>query len=186
MAAPACLPLGRATLACVPTHLIAPLEPDDALDVAHAYAAMQACTYATWATAGFNSLVFADMDRRVRSLKEADVCMVAKNDRGNVIGLAVAQDGPEWWERPHDDDFVWPATNRTLSSLFTMPEAHGTGLGHALLEAALPDDEPAYLWVMRRNPRAVRFYAKHGFVPDGYTKRTLGWGDMDLLRMVRQ
>lgn len=47
-------------------------------------------------------------------------------------------------------------------------------------------DVAAYLRVMRRNPRAVRFYTKHGFVPDGYTKRTLGWGDMDLLRMVRQ
>lgn len=79
-----------------------------------------------------------------------------------------------------------PLGERTLQTLFTMPEAHGTGLGNALLEATLPDDEPAFLWVMRRDPRAVRFYAKHGFVPDGYTKRTLGWGGMGLLRMVRQ
>ena len=30
--------------------------------------------------------------------------------------------------------------------------------------------EPASLWVLRGNERAMRFYARHGFQPDGAVK----------------
>ncbi len=173
------------SLRCVTEHLIAPLDPAEAREVAVAHAVMQAATYATYASAGFTGQLFGYLDERIESLLEADRCLVAKSPRGNVIGLASVTDGPEWWERPDDPDFVAPAVSRILQTLFTMPETHGTGLGAALLDAVLPDGEPAYLWVMRENPRAQRFYAKHGFAPDGYTLRTDGWGDMDMIRMVR-
>lgn len=166
-------------------YRIADLDPADAHLVACSHVVMQAATYAHIASAGFTALGFESLERRERHLLEADVVKVAKSARGNVVGFAVVDWGPEWWERPEDPDFVAPAVSRYLSALFTMPGTHGTGLGAALLEAALPDGEAAYLWTMRENPRAVAFYRKHGFVPDGYTKTTTGWGDMDMLRMVR-
>ncbi len=164
---------------------ITPLEPDQARSVALAHAVMQATTYATAAHGDFTAALFDRIEQRVEELLAMDVCLVARSPRGNVVGLVMVDDGPEWWERKEDPDFVWPAVTRYLSTLFTMPATHGTGLGDDLLERALPDGEPAYLWTMRDNPRAIAFYRRHGFTADGYTKRTTGWGDMDMLRMVR-
>lgn len=50
--------------------------------------------------------------------------------------------------------------------MYVRPDHHGTGVGTLLLEAVLPT-RPAELWVVEANPRARRFYEKHGFVPDG-------------------
>jgi ribosomal protein S18 acetylase RimI-like enzyme len=54
-----------------------------------------------------------------------------------------------------------------LWSLYVLPEQHGTGIGVLLLNAVLVQDSPAELWVAEANPRARRFYEKHGFVSDG-------------------
>ncbi|WP_419707727.1 N-acetyltransferase family protein [Promicromonospora sp. NFX87] len=54
-----------------------------------------------------------------------------------------------------------------LWSLYVLPEQHGTGIGVLLLNAVLLPDSLAELWVAEANPRARRFYEKHGFVPDG-------------------
>jgi GNAT superfamily N-acetyltransferase len=53
-----------------------------------------------------------------------------------------------------------------LTSLYLRSAYHGTGLADRLLTAAL-GAQPAFLWVFADNPRARRFYARHGFVPDG-------------------
>lgn len=161
------------------------LNPGEVHDVVFAHAAMQVTTYAAHAAAGFAAKVSEGLNHRVESLLSAPVCKIAKSDRGNVIGIAMVVDGPEWWEMSEAEDFVWPAVTRYLSTLFTMPGAHGSGLGTALLDAALPDREAAYLWTMVDNERAKRFYEREGFVADGYTKRTTGWGDMTMMRMVR-
>jgi RimJ/RimL family protein N-acetyltransferase len=47
--------------------------------------------------------------------------------------------------------------------------AYGTGVGHALCEAAIGSD-PAYLWVLDGNERAIRFYERQDFRFDGATK----------------
>ena len=56
-----------------------------------------------------------------------------------------------------------------ILALHTRPESWGTGLGHALLTAALAriGDRPVYLWAFRDNTRARRFYEKHGLHWDG-------------------
>lgn len=57
----------------------------------------------------------------------------------------------------------------------------GTGVGHALLVAAL-GDRPAYLWVLEGNDRAIRFYERQGFKRDGGTREE---EEGRHLRMVR-
>lgn len=54
-----------------------------------------------------------------------------------------------------------------LWSLYVLPEHHGTGIGALLLDAVLSPDSPAELWAAEANPRARRFYEKHGFAADG-------------------
>lgn len=56
-----------------------------------------------------------------------------------------------------------------VMALYVRASSYGTGVGHALLEAAI-GASPAYLWVLDGNARATRFYERHGFVLDGATK----------------
>jgi GNAT superfamily N-acetyltransferase len=56
-----------------------------------------------------------------------------------------------------------------LMALYVRASSYGTGLGHALLEAAI-GDAPAYLWVLDGNARAIGFYERHGFAFDGAAK----------------
>lgn len=164
---------------------IAPLDPSEVESVARAHAIMQAALYAPIASAGFTDQLFSYMDERIEELLTVDVTAVAKTPRGGIVGVAMVDDGPHAWELEYDDEPVPPATYRYLATLFTMPGTHGSGLGAALLNTVLPDGEGAYLWTMVDNPRAIRFYEKHGFAPDGFTRNTGSWGNMDMIRMVR-
>jgi GNAT superfamily N-acetyltransferase len=56
-----------------------------------------------------------------------------------------------------------------LMALYVRASSYGTGIGLALLEAAI-GDSPAYLWVLDGNVRAIGFYERHGFAFDGATK----------------
>ncbi|MGF9754456.1 GNAT family N-acetyltransferase [Microvirga sp. 0TCS3.31] len=56
-----------------------------------------------------------------------------------------------------------------LMALYVRASSYGTGIGLALLEAAI-GDSPAYLWVLDGNARAIGFYERHGFAFDGATK----------------
>ncbi len=56
-----------------------------------------------------------------------------------------------------------------LMALYVRASSYGTGVGHALLEAAI-GDSPTYLWVLDGNVRAIGFYERHGFAFDGATK----------------
>jgi len=56
-----------------------------------------------------------------------------------------------------------------LASLYLREDELGTGLGHALFEAARTDLAerkliPFVLWVLAGNDRAIRFYERHGGV----------------------
>lgn len=44
---------------------------------------------------------------------------------------------------------------------------YGSGLAGRLLEAVLPQQAPAELWVFEVNDRARGFYSRYGFKPDG-------------------
>jgi GNAT superfamily N-acetyltransferase len=60
-----------------------------------------------------------------------------------------------------------PARDRELWSIYVLASEYGSGLADRLLEVALPQRAPAELWAFEANARALRFYARHGFKPDG-------------------
>jgi GNAT superfamily N-acetyltransferase len=70
-----------------------------------------------------------------------------------------------------------------LEGLYVLDAHHGTGVGQALLDAAV-GDRPAYLWVLADNPRARAFYRRNGFEPDGVEHVDEEW-DVIEVRLVR-
>jgi GNAT superfamily N-acetyltransferase len=96
---------------------------------------------------------------------------------GQVVGFAKA--GPA----RRKNGVPPPVRSDELWALYVLSENHGTGIGALLLNSVLPPTAPAELWVAAANPRARRFYEKHGFTPDG-----AGFIDnlnFALIRMVR-
>ena len=93
---------------------------------------------------------------------------------GDVVGFTLVR-------APHDDDAPRP---HELGMMYVLDAVKGAGVADILVTAAL-GDVPAYLWVARDNPRAQRFYARHGFVADGATKTIPHWDDIVDVRMVR-
>lgn len=70
-----------------------------------------------------------------------------------------------------------------LEGLYVLDAHHGTGVGQALLDAAV-GDRPAYLWVLADNPRARAFYRRNGFEPDGAEHVDAEW-EVNEVRLVR-
>ena len=66
---------------------------------------------------------------------------------------------------------VWKLTEQgaEIVAIHSLPESWGSGLGKAMLAAALEEigDRPVYLWAFKENKRARRFYEKNGFRFDG-------------------
>ncbi len=57
-----------------------------------------------------------------------------------------------------------------IFALYVLPGYCGTGVGRRLMEAGLErlkDYPEICLWVLKGNARAIRFYEKFGFRPDG-------------------
>lgn len=103
---------------------------------------------------------------------------------GQVVGIASAGSGPSWWEAEFDPPplgIPW-----ILDRLYVRPERHGSGAGQALFDVAV-GGRSAYLWILRDNPRAERFYRRNGFAPDGSVGTAGGpWFDRPMFRMVRR
>jgi len=76
-----------------------------------------------------------------------------------------------------------PVRSDELWALYVLSERHGSGTGALLLDTVLQPAAPAELWVADANPRARRFYEKHGFTPDG--ARFTDDLNFVLIRMVR-
>jgi GNAT superfamily N-acetyltransferase len=86
------------------------------------------------------------------------------------------------WTAPSRDEP--PVRVRELVGLYLLADHHGTGLGQALLDAAL-GDRPASLWMAEDNPRARTFYIHNGFTPDGARKIDPSWEDLAEVRLLR-
>lgn len=107
----------------------------------------------------------ADRDARVERWR----AIIASGSSDNLLAwsghrlLGFSSTGPG---RDSPDEGLPPLE---LMALYVRAEAYGTGVGHALCEAAV-GARPAYLWVLDGNERATSFYERHGFDFDGATK----------------
>jgi ribosomal protein S18 acetylase RimI-like enzyme len=86
--------------------------------------------------------------------------LVGVNPSGDIVAFAVA--GPS-----RDEDVSVP---REVWAINVLAAAHGTGLAD-LMMAEVVGDRSASLWVLAGNVRARAFYVRHGFAPDGATKK---------------
>ncbi|MEH0110937.1 GNAT family N-acetyltransferase [Tersicoccus sp. MR15.9] len=115
----------------------------------------------------------AAMWRRVMGEPENTVLVALV--AGRVVGFAAVG-------APHGEN---PPRERELVSLYVLAEHHGTGVGAALLDAALGAG-PASLWVADPNPRAQAFYRRHGFARDGTVgEHPLAGHPVTEVRMIR-
>lgn len=112
------------------------------------------------------------VDWRRRIAGEWDV-LVAVDD-GRVVGYAGTS-------AAHDDPPL------ELNNLYVRAAYYGSGLADRLMTSALGDAD-AFLWAWDGNARALAYYARRGFAPDGAEKRTPGtWGpSVRLIRLVRR
>lgn len=103
------------------------------------------------------------------------VPLVALDDDGAIVGIAAGG-------AARGDN---PPTAVELHMIYVLEQHYGTGLGRALAEAAI-GDAAACVWVLDGNERALAFYRKLGFVPDG-TREQLSerWGSLSEIRLVR-
>ena len=56
-----------------------------------------------------------------------------------------------------------------IKKLFVEPVLQGFGIGGKLIEFAI-ENGVKRLWALEKNGKAVRFYARHGFLPNGNRK----------------
>lgn len=112
-----------------------------------------------------------------RLLRHGFDASVAEVD-GAVVGVAAAGEAVTRGD-------VQPARERELSNLYVLQSHHGTGIGQALLDVVVPPGSEAQLWLARDNPRALRFYVRNGFAPDGAENDGSGFGGIRAVRLVR-
>lgn len=120
----------------------------------------------------------ADPEARAQRWREniattPNTVLVAEGTGERLLGFAIAG--------AVRDEPAGGLPERELMALYVRAEVYGTGLGHALLRAAIGDG-PASLWVLEGNARAIRFYERQGFRPDGARKEDPVGTE---LRMVR-
>lgn len=155
---------------------IRPAEPEDLTAVAHMKAAAWRETYAHLLPADMIEAQSAPeritnaVSLWARSLAAGDPFWVAVRDGEitGVIHVCAARDADA-------------TAARELAMLYLRDAEKGTGLSDRLMGVAV-GETPCVLWVLEANERAVRFYRRHGFVPDGAVKHVAG---LQEIRMVR-
>lgn len=106
--------------------------------------------------------------------------MVVAERGAAVVGFANSGEA----RGPDAEHGFSPVRQVNLFSIYLLASAHGSGLGQSMLNAVL-GDEPAQLWVLRGNERAIAFYARNGFVADGTEFIDSSDPKLVELRMVR-
>ncbi|MEU5241409.1 GNAT family N-acetyltransferase [Streptomyces lydicus] len=119
--------------------------------------------------------VTADAERRRSwfARRPPEVADLVAKAAGEVVGWASV--GPARDPDIAPDAEELPAPRPTAGELFALyvtPQLIGTGVGRALMAAGTDlarakGFRALYLWVVRGNTRARRFYERAGFVPDG-------------------
>jgi len=164
---------------------IRPAEPSDAREIAEVHVRGWQWGYRDLLPAAV--LDSLSVERREQGWVEilnslpsgATVFVALKGDR--IVGFASV--GPS-----KDDDA--PVGTGELSSLYIEEDVAGTGIGRALMDAAMTFARKAgyrelTLWVLERNSRARRFYEAAGLRPDGSAKQEMHPVVPVLLKEVR-
>jgi GNAT superfamily N-acetyltransferase len=150
------------------TVRIVPARPEDAEAFADLHLDVWEEAYAELMPASVFTGRRARRDERVaswRSIIEAgsSTNLLARAADGTLVGFSSTgpgrDDGPDAVGLPPLE----------LMGLYVRASVYGTGVGHALLTAAIGAAD-AYLWVLDGNERATGFYQRQGFAFDGTTK----------------
>lgn len=75
----------------------------------------------------------------------------------------------------------------TVFAIYILAEYYGQGVGYRLMQAALEElcDYPRVaVWVLADNARAIRFYRRCGFLPDGREQTVHLGTDLTEIRMM--
>ena len=172
------------------------LTQDLVEDYVRFHVACLVMTYAALTSPEYARQRMAEHDRRAEELRthlaQADHGepfrrhLVALNARGGIVGVGCAGDGIDAWEEEaFGDDWVPPAVTLNLDHLYVAPELRGTGLARRMVDELI-GDRPAFLWAIGGNHRAVRFYEKLGFAPDGFGGACgPEWDFLPMMRLAR-
>jgi ribosomal protein S18 acetylase RimI-like enzyme len=155
---------GRGRRAEAAGYVVRGMRPSDAADVGRVHVEVWRQAYAALMRA--NVLAALDPEAAVERWRKALAQppdevrrLVGIAPSGDVV--AVAMSGPS---RDRDAPTPWE-----LWAVNVLDAHHGSGLADLLMEQ-LVGDEPATLWVVQGNERAVAFYRRHGFRADGTVK----------------
>lgn len=117
----------------------------------------------------------SDYERAKKDPNAQDRIVIAE-DNDRVLGFGI-------FGAARDTDAPVPLE---LHRLYVLSQTYGTGLAHRLMAAVHPERAASYLWVMEENTRAIAFYRKHGFAPDGGIEHLTEIGNLPKVRMVRR
>ena len=87
----------------------------------------------------------------------------------------------------YDDEFVKGLIHiegHCVKELYVDCFFEGQGIGGKLLEFAIENHAVTYLWVLKKNERAIAFYERHGFLCKGIWRYEDGTPEI-LLKMER-
>lgn len=136
---------------------------DDAQDIANVHVASWQRAYSGVVPA--NYLASLDPDARAeqwrRWLSRDDQQTFVAIGNGRLLGFTSIG--------PSRDEDAEPDT-REMYTLYLDPEAWGSGVARELMYTVIDNLDPntvLTLWVLADNKRAIRFYHRHGFQPDG-------------------
>lgn len=138
--------------------------------------------YSSFRDEGFFAHHESQLDQQLawweRGLAGGAQFWIAETGDGKIVGLA---GGTPTIEEDQD-----AGVDIELGVLYVLKEYYGTGLAAHLMDTVLSRRD-ALLWVLEGNARAINFYTKHGFVPDGTSEELVGsWAGLREQRMVRK
>ncbi|HJC60220.1 MAG TPA: GNAT family N-acetyltransferase [Candidatus Dietzia intestinigallinarum] len=103
---------------------------------------------------------------------------------GRVVTVAVTDDEVIGFLSTGPGRGEDPPTGLEIEALYVSVRHHGTGVADDLLRATVRG-RPAHLWVLADNARAISFYRRHGFEPDG-ARSTHAPTGAETIRMTRR
>jgi len=105
--------------------------------------------------------------------------------RGADIWVAVADGAIVGWASSSTDRDDNRPHARELEGIYVVASHHGTGAGQRLMDAAVGQRD-AYLWMAVGNERALPFYRRNGFEPDGaVSTKQLRGTPVEVMRLSR-